>query len=438
MKTAAIATLLGVLAALPLHGIASQVKLDVSLANPVLLAGEKQTTYLKVGLTGFEMTGETKRTPANIALVIDRSGSMQGDKIKQAKEAARIAVNRLSGDDIISVIAYDDTVSVLVPATKASDRAAILAGIEQIKAGGSTALFAGVSKGAEEVRKFLDRNRVNRIILLSDGLANVGPDTPGALGELGASLFKEGISVTTLGLGLGYNEDLMSQLAQRSDGNHAFVEHSGDLVKIFNYEFGDVLSVVAQEVLVNIECKQGIRPVKVLGRRADIVGQHVTAAINQIYSKQEKYLLLEVEVPEGSVDSERDVAQIQVAYANMETKTTDKLTSAIKVRFSDSERQVKQQIDKIVLEDAVMQVATERNITATQLRDAGKVEEAQKLLIFNSQVLKEQARELESESLNDYAIENEEDSRSLIPSLWKGRRKKMRDSQHEKQYQQTY
>ncbi len=291
MKTTATIITAAVLAALPLISGAAQVRLDVSLANPVLIAGKKQTTFLKVGLTGFEMEKQARRTPANIAIVIDRSGSMQGEKIKQAKQAARMAVRRLDGNDIVSIVAYDDTVSVLVPATKASDRESILAGINRIEAKGSTALFAGVSKGAAEVRKFLSRDRVNRVILLSDGLANVGPDTPGALGDLGASLVKEGISVPTIGLGLGFNEDLMSQLAQRSDGNHAFVEHSKDLVKIFNYEFGDVLSVVAQEVLITINCRKGIRPIKVLGRPADIAGQRVVATINQLYSNQEKYLI---------------------------------------------------------------------------------------------------------------------------------------------------
>jgi len=438
MKTTVAALTAAVLTALPLVGSASQVKLDVSLANPVLSAGRKQTTYLKVGLTGFELSGKSKRTPANIALVIDRSGSMQGDKIKQAKEAARMAVNRLNGDDIVSIVAYDDTVTVLVPATKASDRGAILAGIERIQANGSTALFAGVSKGAEEVRKFLARDRVNRVILLSDGLANVGPDTPGALGDLGASLFKEGISVTTLGLGLGYNEDLMSQLAQRSDGNHAFVEHPRDLVKIFNYEFGDVLSVVAQEVLVTIECKSGIRPVKVLGRRADIVGQRVVAAINQIYSKQEKYLMLEVEVPEGKADATLDVANVQVAYANMGTKTTDNLASSVAVRFSESEQQVTDNRDRQVLEAAVMQVATERNIMATQLRDEGKLEEARELLLMNSGYLQQQAAELQSEALDEYGLENDADADNLAPGAWRARRKAMRDSQYKNQYQRTY
>jgi Ca-activated chloride channel homolog len=438
MKTAATIVATALLTALPLVGTAAQVQLDVSLANPVLIAGKKQTTFLKVGLTGFEMEGQAKRTPANIALVIDRSGSMQGDKIKQAKEAARIAVNRLNGDDIVSVIAYDDTVSVLVPATKASDRSAILAGIDRIESGGSTALFAGVSKGAEEVRKFLARDRVNRIILLSDGLANVGPDTPGALGELGASLVKEGISVTTLGLGLGFNEDLMSQLAQRSDGNHAFVEHSKDLVKIFNYEFGDVLSVVAQEVLVTINCAEGVRPVKVLGRPADIAGQKVVAAINQLYSNQEKYLMLEVEVPKGSVKRSLEVANVKVTYANMGTKTTDTLSSTVAVRFSESEKQVVEKRDKIVLEAAVMQVATARNILATELRDAGKQKEAQKLLTLNAGYLEQQAVELDSEQLGSYARDNEEDSKNLAPSLWNGRRKSMRDAQYMNKNQQSY
>lgn len=84
-------------------------------------------------------------------------------------------------------------------------------------AGGGTALYAGVAQGASELREFLDPHRVNRIILLSDGQANKGPSSPSELGNLGAALISEGISVTTIGIGLGYNEDLMTQLAPRSD-----------------------------------------------------------------------------------------------------------------------------------------------------------------------------------------------------------------------------
>jgi Ca-activated chloride channel family protein len=363
---------------------------------------------------------------------------MQGDKIKQAREAAIEAVGRLNGNDIISIIAYDDTVDVLVPATKASDITAIKNGIREIKAYGSTALFAGVSKGAAEVRKFLSRDRVNRVILLSDGLANVGPDSPRALGNLGASLAKEGISVTTLGLGLGYNEDLMTQLAQRSDGNHAFIERSQDLAKIFNCEFGDVLSVVAQEVSITINCHNGVRPVKVLGRTADIIGQKVTCNISQLYSNQEKYLMLEVEIPAGTPESSRNGADVSISYANMETKTTDRLRSSVAVRYTASPELVARQCDKGVMEDAVMQEAVERNIIATKLRDEGRREEAAGLLVSNARILEKKAHALSSEKLRAYSRVNKDDAENLDDDSWKKRRKIMRSIQYKEKTQQSY
>jgi len=144
-----------------------------------------------------------------------------------------------------------------------------------------------VVKGSTEIRKFLDRNRVNRVILISDGITNVGPSSPEALGNLGASLGKEGISVTTIGLGVGYNEDLMTKLAMYSDGNHAFAETPQDLARIFDHEFNDILSVVAQDVTIKITCDSNIRPIWVLGREAEIAGQNIILDFNQVYSNIE-------------------------------------------------------------------------------------------------------------------------------------------------------
>ncbi len=171
--------------------LGSQVQLNVSMANPTLIAEKKQTTFMKVGLTGFKMKSRAQRAPVNVCIVLDKSGSMSGNKIAKAKEAAIAAVRRLGKQDIISIVVYDSTVQVIVPATKLTDKKSVIAKIRKIGSGGSTALFAGVSKGAAEIRKFLDKNRVNRMILLSDGLANVGPQSPSELGDLGASLMKE-------------------------------------------------------------------------------------------------------------------------------------------------------------------------------------------------------------------------------------------------------
>jgi len=405
---------------------ADQVKLNVALGTPAMMAEKKDTAYLKVGLTGFEMTGEKKRTPANVALVVDRSGSMQGEKIRRAKEAASVAVDRLGENDILSVVAYDDTVSVLLPATKLTDKASCQAAIERLQAGGSTALFAGVSKGAHEVRKFLDENRVNRVILLSDGLANVGPSSPSELGELGASLSREGMSVSAIGLGLGYNEDLMVELAIRSDGNHAFVENAADLERIFKKEFGDVLSVVAQDVEIRIDCSEGIRPVRTLGRKADIVGQTASARIGQLYANQEKYVLLEVEIPANPSGRTREVATVEVTYANMQTRSQDRLRSSVDVRFVDSADLVEASVNKDVEVWAIRRIADENNQKAIALRDQGQIEEARQVLSSNVSYLGSNAVKYKSETLSQDEASNREDAQNLSPEKWTRQRKEMR------------
>ena len=432
-------TLLVALATLILAtpAMAAQVKLDVSLANPIILAGEKQTGYLRVAMTGFEMEDEADRTPVNVAIVLDKSGSMQGDKIVKAREAAVMAVERLRPNDIVSVITYDTTVNVLVPATKASDKLSIIKRIQQISAGGNTALFAGVSKGAYEVRKFLDINRVNRVILMSDGLANHGPSTPAELAELGKSLGQDGIAVTTIGLGLGYNEDLMTQLAGKSDGNHMFAENATDLAHAFDQEFGDVLSVVAQSVDVHIHCPVGIRPIRVLGRDADIIGQHVNTSLNQLYSKQMKYVLLEVELPPGQVGQELQVAKVDISYANMDTKTRDKLQSLVSAVYSDSPDRVERELNKKVMESAVEQIAVSHNDRAVKLRDEGKVEEARQVLESNTRYLEDKADYLESKKLRDYGKLNKADAKNLNQKNWSWQRKTMKKEQYKLNKQQT-
>jgi len=416
---------------------AEQVELDVAIGTPVMLAGEKQTAYLRVAMTGFEMDDPEKRTPVNVAIVLDKSGSMQGEKIKRAKEAAIMAIDRLRRDDIVSVVTYDSTVHVLVPATKVSNRQEIYAAIRRLEAGGSTALFAGVSKGACEVRKFIAKNRVNRVILLSDGIANVGPSSPGDLAELGSSLIRESIAVTTIGLGLNYNEDLMTQLASKSDGNHMFAENATDLARTFEREFGDVLSVVAQDVTVTIRCARDVRPIRVLGRDADIAGRTVVTTLNQLYSNQMKYVLLEVEVPEGRVGREAKVASVDVSYANMGTKTTDKLASTVSVRFTDLPSLVEAKTNRDVMVAAAHQIGVERNDLALRLRDEGNIEEARRTLISNAAILSEEAARYNSPELRDYSGSNRYDAQNLDERNWMGQRKSMREVQHRIQKQQA-
>lgn len=408
---------------------ATQIKIRSGLATPVLQADKRQTAFMKVGLMGFPIARDERRFPVNVAVVLDKSGSMTGEKIERAKQAARQAIGRLQSDDIVSVVTYDTTVNVLVPATKLSDKESVMSATGRIEAGGNTALFAGVAKGADELRKFFKKEQVNRIILMSDGLANVGPSNPSDLGQLGTSLAREGITVSTIGLGLDYNEDLMTLLASKSGGSHYFAEQATDLERTFEREFRRTLSVVAQEVVVRIDCLPGVRPVRVLNREAEISGQIVTVQLDQLYSESEKYVVLEVELPPSVDGSEMKVASVEATYGNLKTKTSDRVASTVSARFAKSSEDVEKSTDRDAMIDVVEQLGTEKSLAAMKLRDEGRVEEARKLYSVNSEFLATNAARFSSDKLAKQKTQNDSGASNLDDGKWARERKAQSDWQ---------
>ena len=359
------------------------ITLEARFAQPVMKAGETQHNYLRIGLNGCKPERTSNRTPVNVAFVIDRSGSMVGMRIAQAREAAIMAVNRLEPTDIASVVIFDDKIDVLVPAQKVTDRKYFIDRILQVGARGSTAIYAGVTEGASEVRKNMDARRLNRVVLLSDGLANVGPKSPLEFAQLGRELLKEGISVSTIGLGKDYNEDLMLQLAKAGDGNHAFAAAPDDLIKIFNREFDDVLASCAQTVSIDIDLQPGARVVRAISREGDITPAHAKFQLNQIYQETEHYILVEVELDGKAAAAERDFGRVRVAYTIPETGAKQTLDTAIRGRFSASAQEVKAHMDQTVMGSVVEQTTRERAQKAVQLRDQGKLDEATTLFKAN-------------------------------------------------------
>ena len=440
MKT----TFQGCIRAAMLFGLALQVmpaapsrtvELDVQMSTPALLSGGRQKAYVRIALTGLE--GQRMRAPVNAAIVLDQSGSMSGSKIEEAKRAAIMAIDQLRDDDIVSVVTYQSTVDVLVPATKLYDRETIRRAIRGIRAGGKTALFAGVSKGARELQKFLDRNRVNTLLLLSDGLANVGPSSPGELAQFGESLGRQGISVTTIGLGLQYNEDLMTRLAMASDGNHFFVEDEGDLELAFATEFGDVLSTVAQGVTIHIHCPKGVRPLRMVGREARISGQDVHASLNQLFRDQTRYLLLEVEVPAASAGKVQRVADVTVGFRDLAAGSQATLRGGASVTYTSSATTVEQRRNREVMVALASQIGVERNERATALRDDGKIEESREAFRANSAYLEKEANKLNHAGLKKDAAANYEASENLDEKGWVRERKQQQELQYKTKNQRS-
>lgn len=402
------------------------------LSHPLIPAGEKQTAYLKVSLTGGEAPSLEERAPINVAIVLDRSSSMSGQKIARARDAAKIAIARLQSNDTVSVISYDDVVEVLVPATKLTDKKLVYHAIDRITPRGSTALFAGVSKGAEELRKFKNEEAINRVILLSDGRANVGPQSPRELAELGTSLAKEGISVTTIGLGNGYNEDLMNKLALNSDGNHSFVETPGELAQVFDQELGGLLSVVAQNITLTVELAEGVRPVRSLGRQSHIVGQTISVTFNQLYAEQNKFLLLEVETPALKGEQDQLIAKTEISYFDLSKNEIAKASSRSVARVTYDKELVETSENRNVMISVVDFIANERSLAAVKLRDEGKIEEAKILIEENRIELPIFAEKYDSDALQKEADRNHDDYAKIDTAAWGAKRKSMRQRQNEK------
>ena len=350
-------------------------RLRVELDRPVLPAESRETAVVKVALEGIRPKA-VRRAPVNLALVIDKSGSMGGDKIVRAREAALEAVRRLSPDDIVSLVVYDGAVRVLVPARRVGDGAALSAAIEEIQPGGSTNLHGGVSSGADELRKHIEEGYTHRVLLLSDGQANVGPRTPEALGSLGALLVREGISVTTIGLGLDFNEDLMTRLARRSDGNTYFVEHGRDLGRIFNEELGDVLSIVARRLVMEIEFPAGVRPVRIVGREGRVEADRVVVELNQLYGGQEKFALVEVELEPAKKNATREVARARVRYENAADARPAAQSARIEASFSGERERVVAAANHVVQADYAANRIAETKDEVVALVDAGRKDEA--------------------------------------------------------------
>src|SRR5262249_43793166 len=321
---------------------------------------------------------------------------------------------------------FDEKVDVPVPAQKVADHNYFIDRILQVAPRGNTAIYAGVNAGADEVRKHKDPQRLNRVVLLSDGLANVGPSRPGDFAALGRRLLAEGISVSTIGLGTQYNEDLMLALARAADGNHAFASAPTDLVQIFNREFDDVLASCAQMVSIDVELSPGVRAVRALSREGAIEGAHAKFQLNQVYAATEHYVLMEVAFDTAAAE-EREVGIVHVSYTAPDTGTRQTLDAPIRARFGGSDAEVIANVGKAVMESVLEQTTRERAARAIALRDQGRIEEARALLGQNTREINAYVASTPSPALSSMAKQYEGLVTGMAkPAEWNVQRKQMR------------
>jgi Ca-activated chloride channel family protein len=224
-----------------------------------ICSDSKTTLDVLVKITPPEPEANLKRPAINLGLVIDRSGSMSGDnKITFAKAAACYAVQQLLPSDRVSVTIYDDDVETIVPSTLTTDKPYILSQIERIQPRNMTALHAGWSQGGLQVSNYLNQEHLNRVILLSDGLANAGQTNPDVIGSDVRKLAEQSVSTTTMGVGNDYNEDLLEGMASSGDGNYYYIQSPEQLLAIFQTELQGLMATIGRRVRLKIEPQGGV------------------------------------------------------------------------------------------------------------------------------------------------------------------------------------
>ncbi len=430
-------------------GIAAPtITLTTELEKGVLPANTRQDALVKISIFAPPEPSPQpeKKARVNLAVVLDRSGSMGAQmKLERAKEAAITALNMLSGDDLFSLVIYDDNAETIVPVTPATAdmKGRIISHIREIRTGGSTALFAGVSIGANEVRKNCKENFVNRIILLSDGLANVGPSSPQELGRLGASLIKEKISVSTVGVGSDYNEDLMTALSQNSDGNFYFVENSRDLPNIFSKELGSALQVAAKSIRVKIICPEGVKPKGILGHECRINGNTIEMSFNQVYSGHEKSLILQLEAPPKPDGASEQLATVTLDYASITDNREQRLQRQINATYSADSKVVDTNLNRKVQAEVAVQKSAVMREEAVKQADKGDFDAAQNTLQQAAVQLEVTAEETGDESLKKQADTLRERQNDMAKSKNDARqynvsRKRMKGESYQVKNSQVY
>lgn len=240
------------------------------------------------------------RRPFNLSLVIDRSGSMAGRPLQQALQAAEAVVEQLGPDDVLSVVVYDNTVATILLPDNVTDKQAIRETIRRVRTGGTTNLSGGWLKGCEHVLARRGTNMIHRVLLLTDGQANVGVTNADILIATARQKADEGVVTTTLGFGASFNEDLLIEMAQAAGGNFYFIQTPEDAEEVFRIEVESLASVVAQ----NLEMT--IAPVPDSGveigglysnYRTETRDNATVLSMGDVYENEDKLLALELTIP---------------------------------------------------------------------------------------------------------------------------------------------
>lgn len=404
------------------------IQLSAQLNRAHLLPGEVDNIYLALKIQGNKVTA-AQRSALNLGMVMDRSGSMGGEKIEYTRQALAFCINNLDAADILSVVAFDDQVEVILPPGPVINKDLAKAEIAAIEARGMTNLSGGVMTAHHLVKANQVSEKVNRLIMMTDGLANRGIIEPEELVKLAANISNSGPALSCIGVGRNFDEDLLAQMAEAGRGNFYFAENPDDIPPIFAEEMQGLLQVVAQGIMLQIKPQAGAQISRVFGYEPSIGGDgSILLNLPDLYTAEEKLLLMELKVP-ALLEGIHTLLEINCSYLDISSQQSLEIPLKVEIHCtSDTEKttQVNEEVDKEV---ELMKIADARE-EAIRLADAGMFQEATEKLQFTIN------EAMDSKFAGDRAIISEidelESNISYMESYTPTERKRMQYSAHQR------
>ncbi len=271
----------------------------VALDRRLVPAGEPCTRYLRVVIQAPDAAPGSQRHPLNLALVLDRSGSMDGQKIELARSALLQVIRRLAAPDRFAVVAFDDQVEVVVPSTPATPESRLAAErrVHGMATRASTDLCGGWLRGCEQVGLHLAAESLGRCLLLTDGLANRGIVDPDEIVRHAAALRERGVSTSTFGVGADFDERLLARMADAGGGSFHLIEAAPQIPDLVLAEVSEALDTTAREVAVVVELSPEVGISSLTDHTLVPDGERWWVKVGSLYAGQEVDTVLALTVP---------------------------------------------------------------------------------------------------------------------------------------------
>jgi Ca-activated chloride channel family protein len=251
------------------------------------------SVYLLIRLEA-DATQPAERSPVNLALAIDRSSSMRGPRLAQAVRAACEVVAKLDDRDRLAVIAFDGTARVAFGPDRVNpeNRERLQRALAELDTGAGTNLAAAIRKGADALKAGYVRGAVSRLILLTDGQPSVGVTDADRICALAESECRAGVTITTMGIGEGFEDELLAEIARRGRGGFYYLATASDIPAAFGRELAGVFAIAATQVELKFVPNDEIRAVDLLHRVPSRPGEEgLTVEVGEVASGAPRQLL---------------------------------------------------------------------------------------------------------------------------------------------------